>query len=168
MILLKDTNEIFNLSFQINFQEEDKDTIIFDRFIEINRLIYNGSDKDSNDDYISFAIIVIDSQFKITEEVEDLNELIDLKYIYVKSISPEAVSDNCLKINEGDLNQRIPKGSQIVLLQIISRSADEEIIKDYEFVGSPKNIYPLIAKTIRTDEYDNTEINKEFYLEFSN
>ena len=50
---------------------------------------------------------------------------------------------------------------------MVSDTTDANIDPSNEWlIGTAKHIYPLIARTIQTDEYNNTESNKDLYLEF--
>ena len=102
-------------------------------------------------------------------DASTFNKLLDVVDGLIDKITSELITDNCIKIVCSS-TRVIPKDSQVILCQIISEVGDEIFVdpSNNGIIGIPKHIYPLVAKTIRTSKYENTEINKEFYLEFSN
>lgn len=150
LTLLKDTSEALNISFQVNFQEENLDTILFDKFIEINALVSKSAIEDTTPGINSaLGLIVIKSGKELINE--SITDLIGIRYsVDYSRLRGELVADNVIRFT---LNNKLSlhDGDQIILVK-------------YHLNGDYTHIYPLIAKAIRTkDEYIATN---EIYLEF--
>ena len=148
--ILKDTNETLNISLQVNFIEYDSDTILFDKFVELNSLINDNNIEDTTPGINSaLGLIVVNrSSLVVDASIEDLVDI--HPFITCSRLRGELVESNVIKYSLDET--------------ISLKNEDQIILVKYQLNGNYTHIYPLISKTIYTDTKINTA---ELYLDFN-